>query len=286
MEANSENKGFWAKIKPDTNTKWAVWTICVGAFLSIILPALLSQFYWKFWGDKGVNFHDTGQVGDTIGGVAGPILNFAGLLVVYFSLREQAKSTADQKEQFEKDQIRSENENVLGTALKLLDDLKIEVEKLLGDQTLSQHNSTAQASITNNLELKFRNNLANNTQSASVLFRHLPAYEYTGVAIKGRENILKDIVSRFFKTIELRFARLTILLEIFTYLIENSKLPTDVKAMVYSMAHTLVAGFAEDALGVSMIFRQENGAVNILINKIIKLDKLLIKESKIASAKV
>ncbi|MCB2380449.1 hypothetical protein LGH70_22845 [Hymenobacter sp. BT635] len=277
MEAQPKKLEFWSKIKPNTNTKWAVWTICIGAFLSIILPALISQFYWEW---PGVNFHDTGQVGDTIGGVAGPILNFVGLLVVYFSLREQAKSMAEQKTHFDMDQVRSDNENVLGTALKLLDDLKAEVEKLSDDKALSQSASTAHVNITNSLAIGFRTNLANGSLDERFLFRRAGIYEYDAVSIKGREGALKKIVSDFFKLNEVRFTRLSLLLEIFTYLIVNSKLPSSVKAMLYSMSYTLVERLIENSLGVALLFRKENKAINALIAKLIILDELLIEDKK------
>lgn len=109
----------------NSNTNWAFITIGVGAFLACILPWALTSRSWF-----GISFLETGPVGDTIGGIAGPVLNFAGLLVIYFSLREQLaanylqrESLDEQKKQIEAEQRDSQNEKYFELTYKLLEKL-------------------------------------------------------------------------------------------------------------------------------------------------------------------
>lgn len=109
---------------PSNTTRWAVWTIVLGALLSLVLPWALTHFH------SGISFADTGPIGDTIGGIAGPVLNFTGLLVVYFSLREQFLSNQIQIQHFAEEQQRSANENTISTAFKIIDDLRAEARRI------------------------------------------------------------------------------------------------------------------------------------------------------------
>ncbi|WP_426491369.1 hypothetical protein [Hymenobacter sp. 102] len=90
-------------------TRWAVWTIVLGALLSLVLPWALTHFH------SGISFAETGPIGDTIGGITGPVLNFTGLLVVYFSLREQFLSNQIQIQHFAEEQGGSGNVWIKGT---------------------------------------------------------------------------------------------------------------------------------------------------------------------------
>jgi hypothetical protein len=57
----------------------------LGVFIAFLAPAILTQpAIFAF-----LNFSGTGQIGDTIGGTVGPILNFVGLVLLYYSFREQ-----------------------------------------------------------------------------------------------------------------------------------------------------------------------------------------------------
>ena len=114
-----------------SNTAWAFITIGLGAVLACILPWVLTSRSWF-----GISFHDTGPVGDTIGGITGPVLNFAGLLVIYFSLREQLAANDlqrvaldDQKRQIETEQRDSQNEKYFELTYKLLEKLSDAAQK-------------------------------------------------------------------------------------------------------------------------------------------------------------
>ncbi|MDU0369561.1 hypothetical protein ACFPAF_04075 [Hymenobacter endophyticus] len=251
--------------------------ILLGTSISIIMVLMVIAFFHNYEIAK-----NTGTLGDTIGGIAGPILNFVGLLVLYFSLREQYEARSEQRVQYDKDQARSENENALITSLKLIDDIKIEVDELSKNNSLKNNNTTSHVNITNGLNINFRNNLAGYSSNKKFRFRHFPLQEYINVELQGRSGALQNIVNTYFESIQLSFSRLTMLLEISTYLVQNSKLPSDIKAKLYGMMHILVEDTIEKNLGVSMLFRHENKAIEILINKLTVLDGLLAQETKSA----
>jgi predicted Na+-dependent transporter len=54
--------------------KWTIAVLVIGSVLAVFLPPLLVDWL-------NGTFGSTGQVGDNIGGIAGPILNLTGLIV-------------------------------------------------------------------------------------------------------------------------------------------------------------------------------------------------------------
>lgn len=100
----------------------------IGIILALIAPGIASQYYLNF---VGWSFHDTGEIGDTIGGIAGPILNLTGLVLVYYSFREQYKANQLQIESNKKlrkdvkrQLKRADKERNFELFLKLLNQLK------------------------------------------------------------------------------------------------------------------------------------------------------------------
>jgi hypothetical protein len=55
----------------------------IGAFAVIVLPFLFSQF------SIGLDFTETGQIGDTIGGITAPFVGLVGAFLVYYSFKQQ-----------------------------------------------------------------------------------------------------------------------------------------------------------------------------------------------------
>lgn len=80
---------MWSNIKIEFDknekkyNKRAYFALAVGIIALFVAPVLLSQYTWKF------DFTETGQIGDTIGGTASPILSFIGALLVYYSFKQQ-----------------------------------------------------------------------------------------------------------------------------------------------------------------------------------------------------
>lgn len=110
-------------------TRWAVLTIVLGAGLT----------FWLVWAvlHHYPDFNTPNQLGGAIGGIAGPILSFIALLVVYFSLREQYNANQLQIQHFRQEQQRSANESTIVTAFKIIGDLRTEARRLTTDFTLS-----------------------------------------------------------------------------------------------------------------------------------------------------
>lgn len=88
----------------------------------------------SWWLTYDVN---TGVIGDTIGGIAGPILNFTGLIIVYYSLREQITTNKTQFKQIKDEVERGRNDREFDLSFKL-------VEKLIDE---AKHNSETFAKI-------------------------------------------------------------------------------------------------------------------------------------------
>ncbi|KJF44050.1 hypothetical protein [Draconibacterium sediminis] len=66
--------------------RWAIIIICLGALFIVTFPWLLSQHYWKF------DFTETGQIGDTIGGITAPIIGFMSAILIYLSFMIQHRA--------------------------------------------------------------------------------------------------------------------------------------------------------------------------------------------------
>jgi hypothetical protein len=96
-----------------TSTK-AIWAII--ASLSCAVLGI-----WFVWYRTVGGFGNTGTIGDTIGGIAGPILNLAGMIVVYLSLREQLRANNDQNIAISSEIKRSNEEVLLKSTEHLID---------------------------------------------------------------------------------------------------------------------------------------------------------------------
>ncbi|MDO1446272.1 hypothetical protein Q0590_08415 [Rhodocytophaga aerolata] len=83
-----------------------------------LLFALLAPFFFTRPAfHTALQFNNTGAIGDTIGGITGPILNFVGLLLVYLSFKQQFNAN---KSQFD----RIDKERNFELTLRLLEDFK------------------------------------------------------------------------------------------------------------------------------------------------------------------
>lgn len=76
-------------------------------------------------------FTKTGTVGDTIGSIAGPILNFAGMLVVYLSLHEQIVAFKHEREKSRREDFVRSTEHAIKIATKALKHDMVALEESL-----------------------------------------------------------------------------------------------------------------------------------------------------------
>lgn len=93
---NEKNKSTKGDIKFDkiiilTKTERG---FCIGvALFALIAPLLFTRKAWFF----DVSFVDTGQIGDTIGGISAPFIGLVGAFLVYKSFEAQIKANHQQQ---------------------------------------------------------------------------------------------------------------------------------------------------------------------------------------------
>jgi hypothetical protein len=66
--------------------------LIVTLIMTIVSPLLFTR-HWS-----NIDFSETGSIGDTIGGLTAPFLNFLSIILLYLTLREQTTSTRRQKD--------------------------------------------------------------------------------------------------------------------------------------------------------------------------------------------
>lgn len=77
------------------------WFLAIGISV-FLLPIFLTQFNWF------ISFDDTGEIGDTIGGVTAPFLSFFGSILVYLALKSQITANKQIQDQFSTQQFESQ----------------------------------------------------------------------------------------------------------------------------------------------------------------------------------
>lgn len=73
---------------------------------------------------KGFDLRQTGQIGDTIGGISGPIINLLGAILVYLSFREQKKANDDQWKALNTEKDRFNDSDNYNQLIALMDDIQ------------------------------------------------------------------------------------------------------------------------------------------------------------------
>lgn len=72
------------------NMGWVIFTVFVFSALS---PYIFTRSsLWK------IDFSETGQIGDTIGGLVSPFLNLLSIILLYITLKDQSKSAQSQRD--------------------------------------------------------------------------------------------------------------------------------------------------------------------------------------------
>lgn len=76
----------------------------------VLIFAVVAPFLFTRIEFLGFNFADTGPIGDTIGGITAPILNFLGIILLYLTLKSQNDSIRNQDEELRKQTILINNQ--------------------------------------------------------------------------------------------------------------------------------------------------------------------------------
>jgi hypothetical protein len=106
---NGERAGRVIRLAP-----WLAICALAVAVLIIVIGSL------AFGNDETDVFAHIGQIGDVTGGITGPILNFLGMLIVYYSLREQLRANNIQNKAIRDEIIRANAEVALKSTEHLI----------------------------------------------------------------------------------------------------------------------------------------------------------------------
>ncbi|TJY37929.1 hypothetical protein [Pontimicrobium aquaticum] len=99
--------------------------------IGIILMLITSVYMFTrpaIW--NGFDFTQTGQIGDTIGGITAPIINLLGAILVYLSFQAQIKANRIQFELLNQDIINQGLSSNFKVALELFKELKLDLLNL------------------------------------------------------------------------------------------------------------------------------------------------------------
>lgn len=90
----------------------ARWFLIIGIVIIIVSPIILTSS--SFW--SRFDFTETGQIGDTIGGITAPFVNLLGAILVYLALKAQVQANhlvqAQIHDQGNKDKIQNQSNEI------------------------------------------------------------------------------------------------------------------------------------------------------------------------------
>ncbi len=122
------------KDKENSNFK-AIATLIIGCLLALFMPYVLTRKVYF----QSLDFSETGQIGDTIGGIVGPLLNFTGLILVYLSFRQQFEANEIQRSGLNEQVATSNNIKQFGSGLIVLISEKESVYKKANHRIMHEH---------------------------------------------------------------------------------------------------------------------------------------------------
>ena len=99
-------------------------------FIGIVLIFLSLYLFTKPALFKGWDFSNTGQIGDTIGGITAPIINLIGAFLVYISFQEQLRANRIQVQALNDEKERNTYDRVFNNYIALYESLKNHLESL------------------------------------------------------------------------------------------------------------------------------------------------------------
>jgi hypothetical protein len=76
------------------------------------------------------DFSSTGQIGDTIGGITGPVINLIGAFLVYISFQAQIKANKIQSDALAEEKTRLNTESIYQKQVSQFDDIKLRLKEL------------------------------------------------------------------------------------------------------------------------------------------------------------
>jgi len=76
------------------------------------------------------DFSSTGQIGDTIGGITGPVINLIGAFLVYISFQAQIKANKIQSDALAEEKLRLNTESIYQKQVSQFEDIKLRLKEL------------------------------------------------------------------------------------------------------------------------------------------------------------
>ncbi len=125
--------------------KLATITLILGILLTVLFPFIFTAF------SIGIDFTNTGEIGDTIGGITAPIIGLVGSILVYLALQSQIEANENLNKQFKLQKTQDFNNRKYRN---LITQFEIVREEL---KLIQLKSSNGAAAITNILHLSIEN---------------------------------------------------------------------------------------------------------------------------------
>ncbi len=94
----------------DNIIKYVKWVLSIVSLLLVLFACIAPFVFTREAIITNVNFEETGQIGDTIGGTMGPFVALAAVLLTFLAFLMQVQANKIQKDQFFKSLKNKENE--------------------------------------------------------------------------------------------------------------------------------------------------------------------------------
>ena len=117
-DSNQENK-FQEILKPLKNASKLLW---IGIPIVLIAPILFTRDF------QLLDFTQTGNIGDTIGGITAPIIGLIGAILVFLALKAQTQANILVQQQIENQEAEKRIENESLQLNKLYENLKSSID--------------------------------------------------------------------------------------------------------------------------------------------------------------
>lgn len=108
--------------KSNIDSYKALIILVLGISLMLILPWILTQNSWL------INFTQTGQIGDTIGGITAPISGLLGAYLVYLSFKAQIDTNNKQQKQIDEEKNYRKIQDKEKKLNRYIDNIKKDIE--------------------------------------------------------------------------------------------------------------------------------------------------------------
>lgn len=123
--------------------------LIIGILLAILAPLILTMGnYYKIF-----DFSNTGQIGDTIGGLTSPVVNLISAIIIYYSFNEQLKANKIQSDALKDEKDRLNYEKEFNYITQLLLELERKIDNFEFYKELERKTLQAQLDLENGISV-------------------------------------------------------------------------------------------------------------------------------------